>query len=53
MQIGKRRWIGSNAVILPRVQLGDDVIVGAGAVVRKSYSNGITICYVPAKAIGP
>jgi acetyltransferase-like isoleucine patch superfamily enzyme len=27
--IGKNCWIGSNAVILPSVQLGDHVIVGA------------------------
>jgi acetyltransferase-like isoleucine patch superfamily enzyme len=49
--IGKRCWIGANAVILPGVQLGDDVIVGAGAVVTKSFPSDLTIAGVPAKVI--
>jgi acetyltransferase-like isoleucine patch superfamily enzyme len=49
--IGKRCWIGANAVILPGVQLGDDIIVGAGAVVTKSFPNGLVIAGVPAKDI--
>jgi len=48
IRIGKRCWIGSNAVILPGVQLGDDVIVGAGAVVTKSFPSGSVIVGVPA-----
>ena len=36
---------------LPGVQLGDDVIVGAGAVVTKSYPSGSVIAGVPAKLI--
>ena len=49
--IGKRCWIGANAVILPGVQLGDDVIVGAGAVVTKSFPSSSVIAGVPAKDI--
>lgn len=49
--IGKRCWIGVGAIILPGVQLGDDVIVGAGAVVTKSFPSGSVIAGVPAKVI--
>ena len=50
--IGKECWIGSNAVILPGVHLGDHTIVGAGAVVTKSFPDGwCVIGGVPAKVI--
>ncbi len=38
--IGKNCWIGMGAVILPEVQLGDYTIVGANAVVTKSFKEG-------------
>ncbi|AXI54115.1 hypothetical protein C1J05_06080 [Sulfitobacter sp. JL08] len=38
--IGSYCWIGSNCVILPDVTLGDFTIVGAGAVVTKSFPEG-------------
>ncbi len=50
--IGKNCWIGMNAVILPGVVLGDHTIVGAGAVVTKSFSEGsCVIVGNPAKLI--
>lgn len=50
--IGKNCWIGMNVVILPGVRLGDYTIVGAGAVVTKSYPEGhCIIAGVPAKKI--
>lgn len=52
IRIGKRCWIGANAVILPGVELGDDVIVGAGAVVTKSCPAGVIVAGVPARQIG-
>lgn len=51
IRIGKNCWIGANAVILPGVQLGDNVIVAAGAVVTKSFSNNCIVAGVPAKEI--
>ena len=51
IRIGKRCWIGANAVVLPGVELGDRVIVGAGAVVTKSFPGGCVIAGVPAKVI--
>lgn len=49
--IGKNCWIGANAVILPGVELGDNVIVGAGAIVTKSFSSNFIIGGIPAKVL--
>jgi acetyltransferase-like isoleucine patch superfamily enzyme len=37
IKIGDNCWIGANAVILPGVELGDHIIVAAGAVVSKNF----------------
>ena len=50
--IGKKCWIGMNAILLPGVTLGDHTIVGAGAVVTKSFPDGyVVIAGNPAKVI--
>ena len=51
IRIGRRCWIGMNAVILPGVELGDHVIVGAGAVVTQSFPSNVVIGGVPARII--
>ena len=51
IRIGKRCWIGTNAIILPGVELGDDVTVGAGAVVTKSFRSGSTVVGNPARQL--
>jgi acetyltransferase-like isoleucine patch superfamily enzyme len=43
IKIGKHCWIGMNAIVLPGVELGDHTIVGAGAVVTKSFPNGYCV----------
>ncbi len=43
IRIGAHCWIGINAVILPGVMLGDYTIVGAGAVVTKSFPEGYCV----------
>jgi len=50
--IGDRCWIGMNAVIMPGVILGSDTVVGAGAVVTKSFPAGkVVLGGVPAKPL--
>lgn len=50
--IGKNCWLAANCVVLPEVELGDNVVVGAGAVVTKSFPDNVIIAGVPAKIIG-
>ena len=49
--IGNHVWVGDNAVILPNVTLGDGCIVGAGAVVTKSFPAGSVIGGNPARLL--
>lgn len=50
--LGKKCWIGLNSVITAGVTLGDHTVVGAGAVVTKSFPNGYCVLGgVPAKVI--
>ena len=49
--IGNNCWIGGHAVINPGVTLGDNVVVGAGAVVTKSFGSNVVIAGNPARVI--
>jgi len=51
IRIGKRVWIGANAVILPGRQIGDDAIVGAGSIVTKDVPPGAIVGGNPARLI--
>lgn len=51
IRIGSNCWIGAGAIILPGVELGDHVIVAAGAVVTGSFGADQVIAGVPAKTI--
>lgn len=50
-RIGNNVWIGEGACIMPGVTLGDGCIVGANAVVTKSFPANTIIAGVPAKAL--
>ena len=52
VRIGKRVWIGANVTILPGVSIGQNAIVGAGAVVTKDVAPNTIVGGVPAKKIG-
>ena len=52
VKIGAYCWMGFNSVVLPGVILGDHTVVGAGAVVTKSYPKGyVVLAGNPAKVI--
>lgn len=51
VKIGKNCWIGNSVTILPGVELGDNVTVGANSVVTKSFGHNCVIAGTPARMI--
>ena len=49
VRIGKRSWLGPNCCIIDRITIGDDCVVGMGAVVLKSLPDGSVVAGNPAK----
>lgn len=49
--IGKRCFIGANAIIMPGVHIGNSVIVGSGSVVTKDVESCCIVAGNPAKII--
>jgi maltose O-acetyltransferase len=49
--IGNNVWIGTRVIILPGVSIGDNSIIGSGAVVTKSFPNNSIIGRVPVKLL--
>lgn len=49
--IGRNCFIAVNAIVLPGVRIGDEVIVGAGAVVTKDVPSNCVVAGNPAKVI--
>jgi maltose O-acetyltransferase len=49
--IGNNVWIGTRAILMPGISIGDNSIVGAGAVVTKSFPSNSVLAGVPAKLI--
>lgn len=51
IKIGNWVYIGSRALIMPGVEIGDNVLIAAGSVVTKSLPSGIVVAGNPAKYI--
>jgi UDP-2-acetamido-3-amino-2,3-dideoxy-glucuronate N-acetyltransferase len=51
-RVKRRASIGSNATILPGVTIGENAIVGAGAVVTRDVPDRATVVGVPARVVG-
>ena len=49
--IGKRCFIGANAIVMCGISIGDEVIVGAGAIVTKDVPSHCIVAGNPAKII--
>lgn len=49
--IGDDVWVGTNAVILPGITIGDNCVIAAGSIVTKSFSDNCIIAGNPAKLI--
>lgn len=49
--IGNNVWIGSRAVILPGTKIGNNCIIGAGAIVKGCFLDNTIIAGNPAKVI--
>lgn len=52
IRIGSDVFIGARVTILPGVEIGDRVVVGAGSIVTKSTASGTVAAGVPARPIG-
>jgi len=49
--IGNNVFVGSNTIFLPGVEIGDNVVIGAGSVVSKNIPSNTVAVGVPARPI--
>lgn len=49
VRIGNNVWVGANATILPGVTIGDNTVIGAGAVVSRDLPPNVLAMGVPAR----
>ena len=51
IHIGKKVWIGSGAIVLPGVSIGDNSVIAAGSVVTKNVPENVVYGGNPAKFV--
>lgn len=49
--IGRNGWLGGGCIVLPGVTIGDDTVVGAGAVVNRDLPAGVLAVGNPARVV--
>jgi acetyltransferase-like isoleucine patch superfamily enzyme len=52
IKIGSEVFVGAYTIILPGVEIGDRVVIGAGSVVARSVPSGVVIAGNPARILG-
>lgn len=53
IKIGDRVWCGANVTIVAGSSIGNDVVIGAGSLVKSDIPSGVLAAGVPAKIIRP
>lgn len=53
VRIGKRTWISPEATLINKITVGDDALVGIGAVVVRDVEANTVVAGVPARPRGP
>jgi maltose O-acetyltransferase len=51
IELGDNVWLGGGAVVCPGVSIGEDTVVGAGAVVTRDLPAGVVAAGVPARVV--
>lgn len=51
IKVGNNVFFGNNCIILPGVNIGDNVVIGAGSIVTKDIPSNSVVAGVPAKVI--
>jgi len=51
ISIGARSWLGGGVIVLPGIEIGSDVIVGAGSVVTKPLASGVVAAGNPCRVV--
>jgi acetyltransferase-like isoleucine patch superfamily enzyme len=51
IKLGSGVFVGARAILLPGVTVGDNVVVGAGAVITRDVPSGVVVAGVPARVI--
>jgi maltose O-acetyltransferase len=49
--IGDNVWLGAGVIVCPGVSIGNDTVVGAGAVVTKDLPSGVVAAGTPARVL--
>ncbi|WP_373842592.1 sugar O-acetyltransferase [Limosilactobacillus sp.] len=53
IHIGKNCWLGAGVIVVPGVTIGDNTVVGAGAVVTKDLPANVVAVGIPARVQRP